>query len=206
MRAYFLLSATILVALSAQAAAADPEPKIVINPPALQETAATIDSPIYTTTAYYPMMGAVRAGALKAGSFDIGPEYGMLMSSAKDQIKACLIYEGRLAGVCAVDEDSNGTFDKIGGKRLEPSVSYEQREVPDPRHATIQNIYLYAGATSDSLRLTYREVTNERYRPGLDQEFSIPLGKTFPQQVAIKNLKMTILSIDGMGIRYRIER
>ncbi|WP_347269985.1 hypothetical protein [Rhizorhabdus histidinilytica] len=208
MKLYALVVAAAVVGLVGEGRAADQvQPKTVITPQPMQETVAAIGSPVFVTSAYYPMPGAViAAGEIRMGKKTFPNDYPLTTVPSTKGVKACIVAEGYVTTRCLLDEDRDGKFERADSKMIDVPVPYEERELPDPRHASVQNIYLYSGATSDSLRLTYREVTNERYQPRLDQEFTIPLSKSFPQQIAIKTLKMTILSIDGMGMRYRIEQ
>lgn len=114
-------------------------------------------------------------------------------------------------GGCGLDDDGDGTFDRIAmddtstAIRLATPVAYDQRDIPHIAEGNFRQIFSYMGATSDTLRLSYREFANDMARPAFTEELSLPLGKTFPQKIAFKDVRMTILSIDGMGMRYRIE-
>jgi hypothetical protein len=54
------------------------------------------------------------------------------------------------------------------------------------------------------LRLSYREFSNNMARPAFTEELTIPISKTYPQDVAVKLVKLRIHSIDGLGMRYEI--
>ncbi len=207
MKLQSLISATIALTFAAECTASDGAgPKVVSSPLPKQENMVTVGSPLYVTSAYYPMRSVVPAGPFRAGKKDFPIEYPMAVVPSSAGLKGCIVYEGNVTDRCAIDDDGDGKFDRADGKKLEVPVAFEEKELPDPRHATVQNVYLYMGATSDTLQLKYRVVTKGAFPRSFDEDMSVPLGKSFPQAIAVRDLKMTILSIDGIGLRYRIEQ
>jgi hypothetical protein len=62
---------------------------------------------------------------------------------------------------------------------------------------------LFQGATSDSLRFSYREFSNDMARPAFTEDLSIP-REPFPSMIMVKNLQLEVLAVSGMGMRYRV--
>ncbi|QTH20148.1 hypothetical protein HRJ34_17515 [Rhizorhabdus wittichii] len=206
MKLHGLMIVATAIALAGESRAAETaEPKTVSTPLPWQEATATVGSPIFVTSAYYPLQAIISLAPLRAGNDELPPEYPLTRISSSKGVKACLVYEGGF-GRCVNDDDGDGKFDRLGSRKLDAPTAYVEREVPDPRHAISESQYIYSGATSDTLHITYRVITKGGRTQAFEEKLSVPLGKSFPQGVAIRHVKMTILSIDGMGMRYRIEQ
>jgi len=205
-RMYYLSALAIsLSAVPAHSA----EPKVGYAPAIGEERTATAGSPIYERYTYMPMKGAVIKESMVGKGEVILPTDPLQVVYASGKFKACMMERGYPIGACGVDEDRDGKFDRISignsSAPLPQPVAYEEKEVPNPvgMHRWIIS---YKGSTSEALQLSFRTVFNGYLRPAESEELSLPLSKTFPQQVAFKFIKMTILSIDGMGMRYRIDQ
>ena len=128
--------------------------------------------------------------------------------STSVKFKACT---GMGDGPCALDDDGDGTFDRIAkdnssaGLKLKAPVPYATHKVPRETPDSIKTILIYSGATSDTLRLSYREFRNDMARPAFTEDLSIPITRQFPETIAVKDIKVTLLGISGLGLRYRIE-
>lgn len=116
------------------------------------------------------------------------------------------------SGPCGLDDDADDTFDRMAqdelsmALKLKKPVPYKTRRdskvVDDPEN--FRQVILYQGATSDTLRLSYREFVKDMARPAFTEELSIPITKSFPQLIAVKDITLRILNIDGLGLRYEL--
>jgi hypothetical protein len=113
---------------------------------------------------------------------------------------------------CLIDKDDNGTFDEIsytsGGfaKKIDPPLPYRRTtiEMTGDGPKTFRKILLFVGSDSSSIKFSYREFSNDMARPAFTEELSLPLGASFPQNIAIKDRIITIHGIDGMGLSYEL--
>lgn len=129
-------------------------------------------------------------------------------TDSKVKFKACVDQGGM--GYCGYDDDGDGDFDRMLGSgafalKLKKAVPYSTKVLTSVSDAnSFKQVVLYQGATNDTLRLSYREFKNDMARDAFTQELTIPLGKTFPQDVAVKALKLRVHQINGLGMTYEI--
>lgn len=111
-------------------------------------------------------------------------------------------------GNCAIDDDGDGTIDRVsdgwlgGGKPVLAKVKYTTSTMRIIAPKSFEQVVLYQGATSDTLKLSYREFSNDIARQPFTEELSIPLGKVFPQLIAVKGERFKLITIDGLGLQY----
>jgi hypothetical protein len=129
-------------------------------------------------------------------------------TDSKVKFKACVDQGGM--GYCGYDDDGDGDFDRMLGSgafamKLKKAVPYSTKVLTSVSEAnSFKQVVLYQGATSDTLRLSYREFKNNMARDAFTQELTIPLSKTFPQDVAVKAVKLRVHKIDGLGMTYEV--
>ena len=78
----------------------------------------------------------------------------------------------------------------------------------DPRFGEGDNFkreLIFTGAMPDTLTVSYREFINNLARPAFTEPLSIPLTKTFPQNISIKGHIIELIKIDGMGLHYTLK-
>lgn len=200
---FYLISACALSAIAAPAVA---ELKVETIPASAEQQTITVGSHIFQRLAMNMVVATVLTHSISVGDLKISPGEKLVRAKDKKSVKYCA---GQYA--CLFDDDGDGKFDRTSRyhytpeTKLDPSVPYETKPVPDGSIYGLQEIK-YVGSTAGSLRITYRETFKGLDRQNVYEELTIPLGQSFPQPVAIKNIKITILSIDGMGMRYRIEQ
>lgn len=176
------------------------------------EATATVGSPILEKFRYDAVKVAITQVDVVRGTFtgDIKIAAGdpLYKVSSKAKYKAC-----STRGPCALDDDGDGTFDRIAldetvaALKLTAPVAYEVRDAVAPSSTgNFKQTITYLGVNGDTLRLSYREFLNDLARPAFTEELTFPLGKTYPQPVAFKDTKLIVLGIDGAGIRYRVEQ
>lgn len=136
------------------------------------------------------------------------------------KLKACassrIIFNVKGWEDCLIDMDDDGRFDKVsfndvgGSKPLVPPVPYKRAAVEikgDPRAGGGNNFrkqIIYLGSSNGTLRLSYREYSNDMARPAFTEELTIPLSATFPQGVAVKDRVFSLTGLDGMGLHYKL--
>jgi hypothetical protein len=135
----------------------------------------------------------------------VEPGTPMFPVSTKAKFKACAT-----AGPCGLDDDGDGTFDRMAADdfktalKLKVKVPYRTTRLTVDNPDSLRQIIIYSGATGDTLRLSYREFSNNMARPAFTEELIIPITAKFPQDVAVKAVKFRIHSIDGLGMKYEI--
>lgn len=187
------------------------ETKIGMEPPAQVVRTASVGSPIVekfriqTTTVAVTDADVVRGTITGNIKIDAGEPLYPVATKAK--VKVC-----SANGPCGLDDDGDGRFDRIAlddmvaALKLKEPVAYHIEERQVAAGDNFRQVISYLGISGDTLRLSYREFSNDMARPAFNEELTFPLAKGFPQQIAFKDLRMTILGIDGLGLRYRIEQ
>jgi hypothetical protein len=188
------------------------ETKVGMEPPVGVERTATIGSPVVEKFRFDAVKvgmadGDVVKGTL-TGNITIRAGEPLYQVQSKARYKAC-----SQSGPCALDDDGDGTFDRIAlddtvaALRLKAPVRYQIKDAVAPSSSgNFKQVVSYLGVSGDTLRFSYREFLNDMARPAFTEELTFPITKTYPQGVAFKDVKMTILGIDGMGLRYRLEQ
>lgn len=129
----------------------------------------------------------------------------MFPTSSKTKFKACT-----KSGECGYDDNGDGVFDRMSSwgnlrsPKLKIPVPYRAKRITVENPDSVRQIIIYAGATGDTLRLSYREFSNDLARPAFTEELIIPITKNFPQDVAVKQVEFRIHQIDGLGMKYEI--
>ena len=180
------------------------------RPAAGADEVATVGSPVYEKFRYdavevsvlpeeavkKTLTGKIR---LPAGA----PLYQQIHSNAK--YKACVP-----SGPCGLDDDGDGNFDRIAldsavrALTLESPAPYEIQEVGIRSDKDFKQVVTYLGVTNGALRLSYREFINDLARPAFTEELTFPLEKSFPQEIAFKDVRILVLGVDGRGLRYQV--
>ena len=76
-------------------------------------------------------------------------------------------------------------------------------EVEGDGASSFRKVIIYSGVGDGIIKFSYREFTNDMARPAFTEELTLPLGKSFPQDIAIKDQVFTLISVDGMGLTYQ---
>lgn len=114
------------------------------------------------------------------------------------------------AGGCAIDDDGDGTFDRVAVEqgvravRLHEPVRYERRVVPLDAPNNLRQMILYQGTDGTTLRLSYREFRGDFARPAFTEDLLVPITRNFPQDVVVKDIRFRIHGVDGTGLRYEV--
>lgn len=188
------------------------ENKVGQTPSVGAEATATVGSPVLEKFRYDAVNVAVTQTDVVrrtiTGDIRIAAGDPLQQVSSRAKYKAC-----STRGPCALDDDGDGAFDRIAlddvvaALKLRASVPYEIRDAVAPSSTgNFKQIITYLGANGETLRLSYREFLNDMARPAFTEELTFPLGRTFPQPIAFKDTRITVLGIDGAGMRYRVDR
>ena len=216
----FPIFVTIICTLSASPVLAE---RTIIETLKGVEQTASAGSVIWRRTDFESVPGviidaSIRASWSSAGSTDL-PEKSKLIIVREKPFRACskkvvLSYGIPAWQNCATDKNGDGLFDLVGfydgsilKKAISPPVRYVRSAVPmeGPDTTTVEQSLAYLGISGDSLRVSYREFVNSLIRPAFSEEVTVPVPKTYPQTVAIKDVKLTILGVGPLGLKYRVE-
>jgi hypothetical protein len=127
--------------------------------------------------------------------------------------KACTVRPSERGWpACLIDDDGDGRFDRgakndvTAGQVLTAPIPYRRTmDIRLPAPAGFQRTLVYQGLAAASLKISYREFSDNLARPAFNEELSIPLGSSFPQKVAAKGIVFTVYAIDGLGMTYSID-
>jgi hypothetical protein len=159
------------------------------------------------------LLGAVQSPPKVSNAFAIEPGEQLFQINTRAAFKACWVELGP-EGMppCLLDDDGDGAFDRAASSSLRKArplpapVRYERAEVLiPPASAGFARVLLYQGATGDTIRLSYREFSQNLARDAFSEDLTIPIGSTFPQRISAKGVIIEIYGIDGLGLDYAIE-
>jgi hypothetical protein len=214
-KAALRLASALVFSLSAQAthgqaALSSPSQRIGSLPLTGVEHLATVGSPVFERFHYaFKRVAVPEADILKTILFmDIRIPAGapLTIIQSKAKLKAC-----DLDGECALDDDGDGTFDRIAKSSVSTAfkiavpVKYTVQDIVVPSFNSFRQVTIFLGSSGDAIRLSYREFSNDLARPAFTEDLSFPLPRSFPATMAFKDVRLTVLAIDGAGMRYRIE-
>lgn len=122
---------------------------------------------------------------------------------------------------CALDDDGDGTFDRVsrfqGRKAVPIAQPVKYQRVADVRIKVgdalwtdplrgLESALLYQGSDGKTIRLSYREFIDGIARDAFSEELTLPLGASMPTQIAAKGFVFTIKEINGLGMRFTIDK
>lgn len=88
-------------------------------------------------------------------------------------------------------------------KSLPNPVRFERADMVMPGSNSFKYELLYQGLTNKSLRLSYREYSNDMARPAFFQDVSYDVA-SFPTIIAFKNVKIEVLNASNNGLTYKV--
>ena len=188
---------------------------IVSTPEVGVETLISAGGDIYSYVRVYTINGARIETDTKAGDWlleDKLPKGTVLVPVATSKkFKGCIPYPNTFdaKGPCLIDDDGDGTLDRHSRdeitlfRKVKEPVPYTLVPISIAQPDSLKRTILYQGATADSLRFSYREFKDDMARPAFTEELSIP-REPFPAMIMVKNLQIEVLSVSGMGLRYRV--
>lgn len=216
-----LIAAIILSAVPATAA----ERKVGQKPEPGVETTVTVGTPLLEkfnmVTVTVPRLRDDLKVPLGIQGQIVVPSGAQFRVVRDKPLKACTVAEdtyvdhivGPRGAACLQDVDSDGAFDKASAesvmfttKKIQPPAPYDLVDTPAAAGSDYfrQNL-VYLGAAQGVLRLSYREFSHDMARPAFTEELSFPLEATYPQIIAWRDTRITLLGISNAGLQYRIE-
>lgn len=189
--------------------------KIVSSPDIGVEAEVPAGGELYSYGRIYSINGVKLDADTKAGDWlaekDVSAGTRLVRVSSKAQFKGCVPLEGSFegGGPCFLDDDGDGMFDRHArdshtmARKLKAPVPYSAAEISLSKVDSFKRVFLFQGATSDSLRFSYREFQDNLARPAFTEDLTIP-REQFPAVVMLKDLRLEVLGVSGMGLRYRV--
>lgn len=186
---------------------------------------APVGGIVWEKTAFNGVPGVVIAGDVHANwgsaeTVDLAAGFTLMIIREK-KLKACRARTTtRLGGYsfggwddCLIDADQDGRFDKVsfnevgGAKDIIPPVPYTKTMVPvsGEGSASFRKTLTFLGQSGTDIRLSYREFSNDMARPAFTEDLTLPVPASYPQMIVVKDMKLTVLSLDGSGLRYRLD-
>jgi hypothetical protein len=203
------------IAIIASYPAVAQEMKVVSFPEIGTETSVPAGGELYSYLRVFTMDGARIDADTKAGDWllekPVAAGTQLVPVLTKTKFKACVPFPNSFdaAGPCFLDDDGDGRFDRHASddfkmaRKLKIPVPYTKVPISIIRADSFKKIILFQGATSDTLRFSYREFKDDMARPAFTEELTI-LRESFPFMVLVKNLQIEVLGVSGMGLRYRV--
>lgn len=196
-----------------------------LETPAGSEQLASVGDPVWASRDFQSTGGVEISAPVYAKWSDDRvvrlPAGSELVTIRENDRKACAqrttkqFYYFKFTGwnACLIDENDDGAFDKVtakklgSDKRLDPPVPYIIKPVPlQGKGAWAERRQLtYLGVDGSTLRLAYREFTNNYTAPDFTDEFTLPLPASYPATFVIKGRRLTVLEIDQTAMRYRVD-
>lgn len=190
---------------------------VITDPPIGRVVTVSAGSNIFSATPIYSQEGLqTNADSRPSGWFGLGAQdipsgTKLVRLEGGNSIGACVPEAGSFdpKGPCFYDEDHNGTFDRTSldaGKistKLKVPLPYSKATLSVAVQNLFQRVFLYQGATADSIRFSYREFNGTLARPAFTEEIVVPRD-LFPAMVRIKDLQIEVLSVSGLGLTYRV--
>lgn len=126
-------------------------------------------------------------------------------------LKACVPLAGTFVadGPCFLDDDGDGLFDRSAldnikmALKLKSPVPYSASDLEIVGRDSFRSTIIYQGSGSDSLKFSYREFSDNLARPAFTEDLLVP-REAVPSLVMVKNLKLEVISVSGLGLKYRI--
>lgn len=191
------------------------EMQIVSSPEMGVEAEVPAGGELYTYSRSYSIDGVKLDADTKAGDWlaekEVPAGTKLVRVSSKAKFKGCVPLEDSFegGGPCFLDDDGDGMFDRHArdgytmARKLKEPVHYSPTEISLSRVDSFKRVFLFQGATSDSLRFSYREFQDSLARPAFTEDLTIP-REQFPSVVMLKDLRIEVLGVSGMGLRYRV--
>lgn len=191
-----------------------------IKPEVGEEVTAPIGGEMLAEFRFKGVPGIVLDGDIHMGfvmnqAIDLTAGSGLAIIRDK-KLKACQTHNQFGWYTCVLDMDGDGRIDKValndvsGARDVIPPVPYKRAAVRmdvEPGMGEgddFKKVLIFTGVSGDTITVSYREFVNDLARPAFTENLFIPLGKAFPQSIAVKEHVFQIIGIDGMGLHYKL--
>jgi hypothetical protein len=220
-----ILGCGLLAASAASAEVTTVAHNIIVSTPAVGRVAtATPGEPIWTievtpvsstTDQYIQIAHKVTLGSMMKGIVHVPASSRFAEMKGASEFTACTKIDSLIkyrSTPCLIDKDGDGKFDnfsfKFGEKiqDLGETVAYEKLTDKSSKATadTFKAVVIYVGSSGSSLLLSYREFSGGLARPAFTEELSIPLDKTYPQELRFKGLTIRVDKLNGTGLQYEL--
>jgi hypothetical protein len=191
--------------------------KVVSFPQVGAETTIPAGGEVYSYLSVYTIDGARIDADTKAGDWlleqPVASGTQLVPVKTKTKFKGCVPLANTFepAGPCFLDDDGDGRFDRHASDdskralKLKRPVPYTKMPISIVRADSFMRVILYQGATTDTLRFSYREFKDDMARAAFTEELTIP-REAFPFMMRVKNLQIQVSAVSGMGLRYKLVR
>ena len=190
---------------------------VVVTPIDQTEQSVSIGSVIYELSRF-PVVDRIVMNddlsvKLPLATLSLSSGDALVQEASKAKVKACDRRDGG-SGLCLLDDDGDGLFDRwtqadtfFAAKTLKVAAAYKVASVPlAGARGSFRSTLTFLGAADGSLRLSYREFSDDLARPAFTEDYVVPLGRTYPQIIAIKDVRFSVKAIEGSVIRYAVEK
>lgn len=190
--------------------------KLASFPEKGQVARASAGDEFFSYSRIYATEGAVLGERAKAGNWLLEQWYEagtkLVPVDTRVAFKACVPDPGTLEsynGACFLDDDGDGTFDRHAAdfatmaRKLKTKVTYRREPIAIQNDDSFKYVLLYQGATSDTVRFSYREFKNDLARAAFTEELTVP-REAFPMVLRLKDHTFEITGINGLGVSYRL--
>jgi len=211
--------------LAGTATAQQAQRKVGVKPEPGVETTVTVGSPMYErfnmVAVSTPKLRDDLEVSLGIQGKVVIPSGSKLVVQRASPLKVCTeaqdTYVDRFVGprgaACLYDTDGDGAFDKASAetvmftdKKIKPPAPYDMIDAPAAGGSDyFRNTLTYLGSSAGTLRVSYREFSHDMARPAFTEELTFPLSGTYPETITWRDTKITLLGLDGSGLRYRVE-
>ena len=181
----------------------------IISPQIDREAVATVGTPVFQRENAVQDSALIILGDVPEAGLKSGDQLLILQNNAK-KVTGC--GEDRsIGGGCVTDKNPvDGLFETYGnglgtktGQIANP-VRYTMgwgKERAD-YYGTSRQQLTFLGVADKTLRLSYREFSNDMARPAFTDEVTFTLSGKFPETIAYRDVVIDILEIGNAGMRY----
>jgi hypothetical protein len=222
-RCALVLGAALVLASCANVAPAPVERKTGRSVELHTEATAAVGDVVYSEFDYMATGGAVMLEPVSksvglGGSVQV-PTGAQLVSATVDgkpgYCTTDLTYHDAIAGpyraTCYLDGNGDSRFDTLWVAPGAIGFTYDLGPPIPYRHAQITSgasgykyELLYQGLDGNTLRIGYREYTDNLARPAFAQDLTYPMAPETTTQIRFKSVRIDVLSADASEITYRV--
>jgi hypothetical protein len=182
---------------------------------------AAVGENMFTQYSYTVSVGArlrapVAAGGANQDRHTVFPRNTLSALGDRGSVVSCTASDtnarrdGRPGVSCFVDKDSDGSFDRVrrpnGSQVIELTTPAPYDLIADRlQQVNFRYELVYLGKSGSTLRLGYREYSNELARPAFTTELTFDLAPSGPTVFRYRNLRITVHEVSNEGITYSIE-
>lgn len=143
---------------------------------------------------------------------DTGYKALCMKGIGKSSDAVVLFDSGKSETICLIDKDKNNVFeaarfDKFGNDyELASKVPYETVNRYDEKleFTSFRREILYQGVSKGTIKISYREYTNDIARPAFEQNVSYDLNSDGTALIAFKGARIHVFKATNVSIKYKV--